>query len=122
MKHWTALFLILIGGLLTACGTPTPVCTPGSVTYPGALTPFPTAPAPGGPTPTPAQVDIGGRTLTVDQVIHGPLCNARLSGVVYIACDVQVREWSEEPDFLAGCDFTVEPGTVIYVAAHNDTA
>ena len=65
---------------------------------------------------------MGGTTLQVDQVIHGYLCDHNLRGTVYVACDIQVNEWVDKPLFLDGCNFTVAPGTVIYVAAHNNTA
>lgn len=60
----------------------------------------------------------------VDRVIHGPICNDTWRGIIYVACDVQVSEWDEEqgPFFLDYCDLTIEPGTIVYVAAHNDTA
>jgi hypothetical protein len=39
---------------------------------------------------------------------------------VYIACDIQIAKWQEKPTFLDGCDFEVSPGSVLYVAAHNN--
>ncbi|MEJ2563670.1 MAG: hypothetical protein P8Z42_13435, partial [Anaerolineales bacterium] len=73
---------------------------------------------------TPTLAEIGGKTVEVDRVIHGPLCNDTWRGTIYVACDVQVAEWDEEqgPFFLDNCDLTIDPGTVVYVAAHNDTA
>jgi len=41
---------------------------------------------------------------------------------VYVTCDVQVLEWKDRPTFLEDCDLVIEPGTVVYVAAHNDAA
>lgn len=123
MKYYTALFLALLPLLISACQSN--VCPSGSVTHSAALTPFPTLPPPSnvGLPPAPSLVEIGGKMIEVDRVIHGPLCNDRWSGTIYVACDVQVATWTDEenPTFLSGCDFTVEPGTIVYVAAHNDT-
>jgi hypothetical protein len=65
-------------------------------------------------------MDIGGRTIRVDRVVEGPLCNDAWSGTVYVTCNVQVFEWKDQPTFLRGCNLAIAPGTVIYVAAHND--
>lgn len=69
-------------------------------------------------------VEIGGKQMLVDKVVSGPLCNDTWQGTVYVTCDVQVAKWNEDenPIFLKGCNFTVEPGTIVYVAAHNDAA
>jgi hypothetical protein len=109
--------------LLTACRSE--ACPAGSITYFPDIASLPTAD--GGallPIPAPVEVEIGGRTIQVDRVIHGPLCTQALSGTVYVACDLQIVEWDHEqaPTFLRDCDFTVEPGTVVYVAAHQETA
>jgi hypothetical protein len=68
----------------------------------------------------PAQVEIGGRTVTVDQVVDGPLCDGAWSGTVYVTCDVQVLPWEELPTFLEDCDLEIAPDTVVYVAYHGD--
>ena len=68
------------------------------------------------------KVEIGGRLTDVDQIVNGPLCHAAWSGAVYVGCDVQVVRWEEDPLFLRDCDFSVAPGSVVYVAAHNDAA
>jgi len=69
-------------------------------------------------------VEIGGKQMLVDMVVSGPLCNDTWQGTVYVTCAVQVAKWNEDenPTFLKGCNFTVEPGTIVYVAAHNDVA
>ena len=77
------------------------------------------------PTPTPSvptQVDLNGRTVLVDKVVTGALCNDTWSGTIYVACDVQVYRWEEDPLFLKDCNLTIEPNTVVYVADHNNTA
>jgi hypothetical protein len=58
----------------------------------------------------------------VDKVVEGPLCNDVWSGTVYVSCNVQVVAWVEEPVFLKNCYLTIEPGTVVYVAYHNNAA
>ena len=79
-----------------------------------------------GATPTafgdPAQVEIGGRKLRVDKVVSGALCNDVWHGTVYVTCGARVAAWQENPTFLQNCNLQIEPATVVYVAAHNDTA
>ena len=58
--------------------------------------------------------------IEFDRVIHGPLCNDTWEGVVYVGCDVQVAKWEGKPKFLEGCSLKIDPGAVIYVAAHNN--
>jgi len=119
----TVLSLSLIVLLSSACQ---PVCPPGSVTYLPDPTMFPiyAPPADASPTPTPSLVEISGRMMEVDRLIQGPLCNDVWSGTVYVGCNVQVVEWvdTEYPMFLKNCDLTIEPETIVYVAAHNDAA
>jgi hypothetical protein len=75
-----------------------------------------------GSSSSPIPMEIGGRTINFDQVVEGPLCNGTWSGTVYVACNVQVYPWVEQPTFLKDCDLEIEPGTVVYVASHNNTA
>jgi hypothetical protein len=75
---------------------------------------------PSGDSTAPREVKIGGKAIRVDHFIQGPLCSGRWQGTVYVACDVQVLPWSEHPTFLKDCDLSIEPGTVVYVAYHND--
>lgn len=122
--------LILLGMVclisLSACGQPEPVCPSGSITYSTDETDFPGLPSAPESAPKPVAeltpVQIGRKTVEVDRVISGPLCNDHLRGVVYVSCDLVLKEWADQPDFLDGCDFTVEPDTIIYVASHNDSA
>lgn len=76
------------------------------------------------PTPpsAPISIEIGGKQIWVDKVVSGPLCNDTWRGTVYVTCDVQVARWQEHPTFLKGCNLNIEPGTVVYVAAHNNAA
>jgi hypothetical protein len=68
------------------------------------------------------EVKINGQMKMVDQVVTGPLCNGSWKGTVYVACDVQVAKWEKDPLFLKGCNLSIEPDTVVYVANHNDAA
>jgi len=107
--------------LLVGCQQSTPVCPPVTQT-PQYLT----IPQNELPTQTPAsevrRVVIGRNEVQVDKFVEGPLCNDRWSGTVYVACDVQVYPWTEEPIFLKDCQLDIEPQTVVYVAYHNNTA
>lgn len=114
-----ALVLILLALILLAgCKPAEPVCPADAIQLVDAasLIALPAADPSG-----PEDIDIRGKLVTFGQVVHGPLCNNNLSGKVYIACDVQIAEWQDAPNFLDGCNFNVEDGSVIYVAAHNNT-
>jgi hypothetical protein len=120
------LFPILTGFVmlfLTACQTQTPSCPPATGTpeylavppqdLPVSVPAFNASPIP---------IEIGGRTILVDKVVEGPLCNDIWSGTVYVTCNVQVYQWEEKPTFLKNCNLSIAPGTVVYVAYHHDTA
>jgi hypothetical protein len=68
----------------------------------------------------PERVEINGQEMLVDRVIKGTLCNDSWQGTIYVPCEIQIYEWEEDPTFLQECDLTIEQGTVVYVAAHND--
>jgi hypothetical protein len=70
------------------------------------------------PSATPAMVEIGSRTVSVDKVVHGLLCDDVWSGTIYVAADVRVNPWVDEPAFLRDCNLEVRAGTIVYVAAH----
>jgi hypothetical protein len=70
--------------------------------------------------PVPVIIEVGDKLLCVDQVVQGKLCDDVLSGVVYVPVDVQVANWEEDPVFLENCNFTVKPGTIVLVGAHDD--
>ncbi len=115
-------FLISIVLLLTACkDKPASACPPRTDEehYLPSLDIQKLAPV---SSQSPTEVEINGRRTTVDQVVSGPLCNGRWSGTVYVACNVQVARWEEKPLFLKDCNLSIEPGTVVYVAYHNDAA
>jgi len=75
-----------------------------------------------GPSPTSFLMEVNGRTITIDRIVKGPLCNDTWSGTVYVTCNVQVYSWQEDPTFLRNCNLSITPGTVVYVAYHNDAA
>ena len=124
MKRYHILFAVMFALLfLTACGKQAPACPTGTGT-PRYLTVPPDAlptPIPG-LTANPIVMDIRGKSITMDKVVEGPLCNNTWSGNVYVTCNVQVYPWEESPTFLKNCNLTIEPNTVVYVAYHNDTA
>jgi hypothetical protein len=121
-KHFMYfLFLLVVLACPAACSSkpnPCPVATgtPRYLTLPPNQLPTP-APASG-----PVEVEIGGKTIQVDKVVSGPLCNDSWSGTVYVTCDVQIYPWQEKPTFMKNCNLNIAPGTVVYVAYHNDTA
>jgi hypothetical protein len=123
MKPHVVLSVVILV-FLSACQAE--VCPPESVTYVSDPVQFLSldSAADNGPSPSPILVEIGGKMVEVDRVIHGPLCNDTWSGTIYVACDVQIVEWTEEqgPFFFDNCGLIIEPGTVVYVAAHNNTA
>jgi hypothetical protein len=121
MKLRTTILLMVLFLLLTACQKATPVCPPVTgtphylTTLPGELaTPMPPAGS--------AQVQMGRKAIPVDKIVEGPLCNDTWSGTVYVACNVQVYAWQEQPTFLKDCALNIAPDTVVYVAYHNNTA
>ncbi len=125
MKYCTALLSIIsLLLILSACHRNQRICPEGSLTYLPDPNLFPALPAAGAPgqASLPVVVEIRGKMIEVDQVIQGPVCNNHLIGKVYIGCDIEIAEWEEAPRFFRDCDFSVEPGSVVYVAAHNDTA
>ena len=70
-------------------------------------------------------VEINGKKIEVDKLVDYPLCNDSWRGIVYVGCEAQIAEAEDDPNdnplFFRGCDLKIEPGTVVYVAAHNDT-
>jgi predicted small lipoprotein YifL len=65
---------------------------------------------------------LGRKSISVDEVIRGPICNDTWSGTVYVTCDIAIPAWEENPFFLEECPVTIEPGTTVYVEAHRDKA
>jgi len=123
MKHYRSLLLASIILLLTACQS-TPICPPvtGTPHYLTISEFEKLSSSASNLSPASVEVEINGRMMAVDQVVTGPLCNGNWKGIVYVACDVQVFKWEGDPLFLKSCNLSIEPGTVVYVAYHNDAA
>ena len=121
MKTYIVLFLVSVALFSTACERKAIVCPEGSVTYLPGIQALPGLSAAGNPAPV--EVEIRGKTMKFDRLVEGPLCNIKLSGKVYVGCNIQIPEWDKEenPTFLKNCDFSVEPGSVIYVGVHNNS-
>ncbi len=121
MKHRLFYWMSLIIWLLSACRSHPSPCTEhkDASRYLDLAQLMATTPT---PSSAMTAVEIGGKRVWVDKVVSGPLCNDTWRGTVYVTCDVQVAPWQEQPTFLKGCDLKIEPGTVVYVAAHNDAA
>jgi hypothetical protein len=117
MRYLFNPLLIFLALLAVACQSSQPICPPDSVTY---LLDFSTTAEIYPKQHSPTQVEIKGKTISVDHLVQGPLCNGKWSGTIYVGCDVQVTQWEEEPTFLKDCNLEIDPGTVVYVAAHND--
>ena len=119
-----SLLLLIFVLLVSSCQSKNTVCTaergvPQQISD-QAQVPLRTA-APG-PAPAPSIVTISGKQVMVDKVVQGPLCNDAWHGKVYVDCDIQIAAWEETPAFLSDCDLEIAPGTIVYVAAHNDAA
>lgn len=63
-------------------------------------------------------VEIEGDTVYVDRIVSGWMCDDTWSGTVYVDETVQVQNWKDKPDFFRNCSLIIEPGTVVFVAAH----
>jgi len=115
-------FLLLAATCLALVGCKDePACPPRSDADSPAGSSAPTASVPEDAA-SPTEVKINGRNVLVDKIVAGSMCNDTWRGTVYVTCDVQVSEWENEPLFLKDCNLSIEPGTVVYVAYHNDTA
>jgi hypothetical protein len=113
-------FLLLF---LSACQSKISPCpqktgTPSYLTVPPQALPTSTP----GLFTTPVTMEIGGKTILVDKIVEGPLCNDTWSGTVYVTCNVQVYDWVDKPTFLKDCALSIAPDTVVYVAYHNNAA
>jgi hypothetical protein len=123
MKRVLLIPLVVVAIFLSACGKQAAFCpqetgAPRYLTVPPDALPTSTP----GLFTTPVTVEIGGKTIPVDKIVEGPLCNDTWSGTVYVTCNVQVYEWVDKPTFLKNCALTIAPDTVVYVAYHNNTA
>ncbi len=131
MKHHFAFFLgsilILLAINLSACQRQNNVCpsVEGTPQPKPELADLIALPPPVLQT-EPITVEIGGKMISVDRLVEGPLCNDTWRGTVYVGCDVVVAEskmdGEENPLFLKDCNLSIESNTIVYVAAHNDAA
>jgi hypothetical protein len=119
--------LTIVVLLLSGCERQNKVCpTVEETTQPKpALTDLIASPPPP-PQVEPITIEIGGKMIAVDKLVDYALCNDHWHGTVYVNCEAQVAEAEtdseENPLFFKGCDLDIEPGTIVYVAAHNDAA
>jgi hypothetical protein len=124
MKTHLLFWLAFIVAVCASCSQAAPANDPPFCPRPAGAPHYLTVPPEQLPTPqpfpTPTQIEIGGKSLPVDRVVEGPLCNGTWRGTVYVTCNVQVYPWEEQPTFLKDCNLTIEPGTVVYVADHGD--
>jgi hypothetical protein len=108
--------------LLTGCGAQ---CPEGTIKYLTDLSAASMA-AENSPSLEPTTIEIrtllGRKSVTVDNVIRGSICNDKWSGVVYVTCDIEIPAWEENPFFLEECPVTIEPESTVYVEAHRDKA
>jgi hypothetical protein len=121
----SVIIAIALGIGLSACQ---PACPPDSIRY---ISPPPagvaveasvTAPPPSQPQEIEIRSLFGTKSITVDEVIEGYLCDDTWRGTLYVTCNIEIPAWEEEAYFFQECDPIIEPGALIYVAAHNDKA
>jgi len=121
MKSINLSLLVVFVLLLTGCTAKNP-CLEGSVTYLESASEFPPDTSASLP-PQKTDIEIKGKTVTVDRIIEGPMCNDTWEGTIYVACDLTVQKWDIKPFFFSnGCNLEIKPDTVVYVAAHNNAA
>lgn len=120
MKSIPTLFVFILFFLLSACQTEAHACPPESITYISNPSSLQNLRSNDSTKPSADTIEINGQEMQVDQVIRGTLCNGSWKGTIYVPCEIQIYEWEEDPTFLKNCDLTIEPGTVVYVAAHNE--
>lgn len=108
--------------IASSCQPSQPACPPGSITYlkDSELETIAELLDASSNAPNQEQVLINGKMMMVDKVVRGSLCSDTWRGTVYVPCQIKIFEWEDEADFLKDCDLSIEPGTVVYVAAHND--
>ena len=122
----SGLILLLIVFILSSCERGNITCPPESTSQSKpTLAELIALPAPD-PVNGPVSIEIGSKMQIVDKLVDYPICNDEWSGTVYVSCDAtvaQVKSDDEDnPLFFKGCNLKIEPGTIVYVAAHNDSA
>jgi hypothetical protein len=108
--------------LLTGCGAQ---CPEGTIRYHADLSTLPMASDSSRPL-EPFTIEIrtllGQKSIVVDDVIQGSICNDDWGGTVYVTCDIDIPAWEENPFFLQDCPVNIEPESTVYVEAHHDKA
>lgn len=121
MKLNTLLIFQILRFLVVGCASENP-CPEGSITYIDDIAAFPQDLS-ASLILQPTDITIRGKTITVDRVVEGLICNDTWEGTVYVSCNVTLQSWDVKPTFFSnGCKLSIAPGTVVYVAAHNDAA
>ena len=120
MKYIPTLSIFVLIFLISACQPMAPACPPESISYLSSSSSLQRPTSNGSSKPKAEIIEINGQEMLVDRVVKGTLCHDSWKGKIYVACEIQIYEWEEDPIFLHNCDLTIEPGTVVYVAAHND--
>lgn len=119
MKPKLILFMLIIfSTILSSCQRNSSFCRSDLIKYRNRSDPFQTVAEQQN---IPQILEIKRKNIKFDQVINGQLCNNHLEGTVYVGCDIEIYAWDKKSTFLDNCEFTVEPGTIIYVASHNNT-
>jgi len=115
-------FLVLMILALPACSRNKVVCPEDAGQSDTTLDWDQVMAAAGTPAPEtePIPMKIGWKTVMIDRVVSGPVCNDRWEGTVYVGCDIQVRPWDEAPLFFEDCDLEIDESAVVYVAIHNN--
>jgi hypothetical protein len=126
-KHWVFLLLLVMMSLLAVgCSRKSAVCATEPPNLPVEVRQAITASENPGDVIFPVEIEIRNRTVSVDKIVHGFVCDDQWSGTVYVDCDVEVPDYEviseEEANFFEGCDLQIEEGAVVYVAFHNDEA
>jgi len=87
MRTTGILLLMIVLPLIVACQRQNTVCPENSITYATDLSSLLTlSDSPEvAATPGPTLVEIKGKVMKVDQVVHGPVCNVQWAGTVYVA-------------------------------------
>ncbi len=121
MKFINLSLLVVFVLLLAGCTAKNP-CPEGSVTYLESASEFPPDTS-ASLTPQKTEIEIKGKTVTVDRIIEVPMCNDTWEGTIYVTCDLTFQEWDIKPFFLSNSyNHEITPDTVVYVAAHNNSA
>lgn len=131
MKHRAMIYLgfivVFTTLILSGCQRKNNVCPPDEGTpQPKPALIYLIDQPPPDPQIEPITAQIGGKKIPVDKLVDYPICNDKWSGTVYVSCSAQVAEAESDaednPQFFKDCNLEIDPGTVVYVAAHNDTA